>query len=240
MKDYIVVIPARYNSKRFKGKPLANILGKPMIQHVYENCLKAVPKELIFIATDDDRIKDVALGFGANTIMTSKNCLTGTDRVAEVAVKIKAKYYINVQGDEPIINHNDILEVIKNIGLNNGDIINGYCQIDNEEDYRSINIPKVVFRPDGRLMYMSRSEVPGNKNRDFKLAFRQVCIYAFPAISLEKFSEKKNKTLLEDIEDIEILRFLEMGFEVKMVKLSNSSISVDLKSDIQKVINKLT
>ena len=239
MKDYVVVIPARYNSKRFEGKPLANILGKTMIQRVYENCLQAVPKELIFIATDDNRIRDVADGFGANTIMTSKNCLTGTGRVAEVAVKIKAKYYINVQGDEPIMDHNDILKVIKNISFNYGDIINGYCQIDNEEDYRNPNIPKVVFRPDGRLLYMSRSAVPGNKNRDYKYAFRQVCIYAFPAIILEKFTQQKNKTSLEEVEDIEILRFLELGYEVRMVELSNSSISVDLKSDIQKVIQKL-
>ena len=127
MEKYILVIPARYDSKRLPGKPLIDILGKPMIQRVYEKCLEVVTHEHIYIATDDNRIKLVVEGFGAKVIMTSKECLTGTDRVAEVAQNIKAEYYINVQGDEPLFNPNDIQKVINSIDRYNGEIINGYC-----------------------------------------------------------------------------------------------------------------
>jgi 3-deoxy-manno-octulosonate cytidylyltransferase (CMP-KDO synthetase) len=239
MKKYVVVIPSRYESKRLPGKPLIDILGKPMIQRVYERCLKAVDNKHIYIATDDNRIKLVAENFGANVIMTSTDCMTGTDRVAEFSQHIKAEYYINVQGDEPVFNPKDITEVVKSIDKFNGEIINGFCQINNENDFYSLSIPKVVFRPDGRLMYMSRSPIPGNKVNLFNFGFRQVCIYAFPQHSLIEFTKQSFKTPLEGEEDIEILRFLELGFDVRMLKLSNDSISVDHKEDITKVIKKI-
>lgn len=239
MKKYILVIPARYESKRFPGKPLIDILGKSMIQRVYEICLQAVTNEAIYIATDDNRIKFLAEGFGANVIMTSSNCLTGTDRVAEVAQQVKAEYYINVQGDEPVFNPQDIINVLQNIDQFKGEIINGYCDIEKEDDFLSLSIPKVVFRLDGRLLYMSRNPIPGSKNNKFNYGYRQVCIYAFPSNSLVEFVKKNSKTPLEEQEDIEILRFLELGFEIRMLKLSNNSISVDNPIDIDKVIEKI-
>ena len=239
MKKYVVVIPSRYESKRLPGKPLIDILGKPMIQRVYEKCLEAVDNKHIYIATDDNRIKLVAENFGANVVMTSKECKTGTDRVAEFSQLIKAEYYINVQGDEPVFNPKDILEVIKSINKFKGEIINGFCQIDDENDFYSLSIPKVVFKTDGRLMYMSRSSIPGNKGNLFNFGFRQVCIYAFPLNSLIEFSKHSSKTPFEEEEDIEVLRFLELGFDVRMLKLSNDSISVDHKVDIIKVIRKI-
>jgi len=239
MEKYILVIPARYDSKRLPGKPLIDILGKPMIQRVYEKCLEVVTHEHIYIATDDNRIKLVVEGFGAKVIMTSKECLTGTDRVAEVAQNIKAEYYINVQGDEPLFNPNDIQKVINSIDRYNGEIINGYCDILKKTEFYSLSTPKVVFRIDGRLLYMSRSPIPGNKNNSFNYGYRQVCVYAFPAKSLQEFKKKTSKTPIEKEEDIEILRFLELGFEVRMLKLSDYSIPVDNPSDINKVIKKI-
>ena len=239
MKKYVIVIPARYKSTRLPGKPLIDILGKPMIQRVYEKCLEAVDNQEIYIATDDNRIKQVAEKFGANVIMTSTNCITGTDRVAQVSQHIKAEYYINVQGDEPVFNPKDILEVVKSIDIFKGDIINGYCQIFEESDFYNTSIPKVVFRPDGRLMYMSRSSIPGNKSNSFNIGFRQVCIYAYPIDSLKSLIKHSSKTPFESEEDIEVLRFLELGFDIRMLKLSNDSISVDVKEDISKVINRL-
>ena len=239
MVKYILVIPARYDSKRLPGKPLIDILGKPMIQRVYEKCLEAVSHEHIYIATDDSRIKLVVEGFGAKVIMTSKKCLTGTDRVAEVAQKINAEYYINVQGDEPLFNPNDIKEVINSIDRYSGEIINGYCPILEKADFYSLSTPKVVYRIDGRLLYMSRSPIPGNKNNSFTYGYRQVCIYAFPAKSLQEFKKQTAKTPIEKEEDIEILRFLELGFEVRMLQLSDYSIPVDNPSDITKVIEKI-
>ena len=239
MKDYIVVIPARFKSSRLPGKPLVDILGKPMILRVYEQCLKAVPSNRIYIATDDSRIQEVAEAFGANVVMTSEYCMTGTDRVAEVAQQIDAEYYINVQGDEPVFNPKDITTILSSLDKYRGEIINGFCPLDREEDFRSESIPKVVFRPDGRLMYMSRSAIPGNKAKKFVFGYRQVCVYAFPAEALKKFNQVKAKTPLENEEDIEILRFTEMGYEVRMLELSQNSIAVDNPEDVDKVVKKL-
>jgi 3-deoxy-manno-octulosonate cytidylyltransferase (CMP-KDO synthetase) len=102
-KKYIIVIPARYKSTRFPGKPLIDLNGKSMVQRTYEQCLKAVPKDLVFVATEDSRIQKHCEDFEMNVILTSDDCLTGTDRVAEVADTIEADYYINVQGDEPLL-----------------------------------------------------------------------------------------------------------------------------------------
>lgn len=235
----ILVIPARFESTRFPGKPLTDILGKSMIQRVYEQCIQAFPKENIYVATEDERIKNHCEDHGIQCLMTSNNCLTGTDRIAEVAEIIDADYYINVQGDEPLFNPEDIKYLINKIPEYNEEIINGYCLIDDESDYRSVSIPKVVFRPDGRLLYMSRSPIPGNKSNKFSLSYRQICAYAFPKKALKEFSKSNRKTLLENEEDIEILRFLELGYEVRMIEMSNVSIPVDHQEDLQKVIKKL-
>jgi 3-deoxy-manno-octulosonate cytidylyltransferase (CMP-KDO synthetase) len=132
-----------------------------------------------------------------NVILTSDDCLTGTDRVAEVADTIEADYYINVQGDEPLFNPDDIMKVVDLIETGCHDIINGYCEITSDEQYRSLSIPKVVFRPDGRLLYMSRSCIPGNKTNTFNKAWRQVCIYAFPKKALKEYTSSSEKTTLE-------------------------------------------
>lgn len=232
---YIVVIPARYKSTRFPGKPLINLCGKSMLQRTYEQCLKVVPNELIFVATEDQRIVDHCNANAMNVILTSDDCLTGTDRVAEIATLVDADYYINVQGDEPLFNPDDIIKIIEGIELYSGEIINGYCAINSEHQYRSLSIPKVVFRPDGRLLYMSRNAIPGNKQGEFVKAWRQVCIYAFPKLALKAFSNLNDKTILEEQEDIEILRFLELGFEVRMLGLSDVSIAVDNPEDVELV-----
>lgn len=234
MKDFIVVIPARLQSTRLPEKPLIEIMGKSIIQRTYEQCLKAVNRDLVYVATDSERIFDHCKSLGIQTVMTSSDALTGTDRVYEVATQVRAKYYINVQGDEPVINPNDIKKVIKSLDPNKEVIINGYTAINNEKEYRSLSTPKVVFQPDGNLLYMSRSPIPGNKSGHFIKAWRQVCIYAFPYQALEKFSSVK-KTPLEGLEDIEILRFLELGYKVNMLELSSQSIPVDLPEDILKV-----
>ena len=237
--DFIIVIPARYKSTRLPGKPLVSILGKSMVQRTYEQCVKAVSEELVYIATEDQRIVEHCQLNNMNVLLTSDSCLTGTDRIGEVATKIKADYYINVQGDEPMFNPDDILKVIETIKTDSGLIVNGYCAITENEMYESRSVIKTVFRPDGRLLYMSRSSIPGNKSGMFKKAWRQVCIYAFPSEALAAFTNCKIKTILEEEEDIEILRFLELGMEVKMVELSSQSIAVDNPEDIIRVENEL-
>lgn len=237
--NFIIIIPARYKSTRLPGKPLVDILGKSMLSRTYEQCIKAVPKEKVYVATDDERIVEHCKELDINVLLTSDECLTGTDRVAEVATLIDADYYINVQGDEPLFNPEDIKRVINAIEEFQGEVINGYCSIENEELYKSLSIPKVVFRPDGRLLYMSRQGIPGNKSGSFVKGWRQVCIYGFPGKALKAFAAIKTKTPLEQEEDIEILRFLELGFEVRMLELSNDSIPVDNPEDVQLVEKKI-
>ena len=206
-----------------------------MIIRTYNQCKKIVNKKNIYVATDDNRIQNICQKNDINVVMTSKKCLTGTDRVAEVAKKIKVNTYINVQGDEPTLNPNDLKKLIKFSQKDPKNIINGYCRINKNSLYNNFNIPKLVFKRNGDLMYMSRAAIPASKNKKFKVGFRQVCMYAFPYKALQSFNNQKKKTIFEDIEDIEILRFIEMGYSVKMLKMSDKSISVDTKADLTKL-----
>tara|TARA_B100000513_G_scaffold184426_1_gene104979 strand:+ start:86 stop:820 length:735 start_codon:yes stop_codon:yes gene_type:complete len=234
---YYLVIPARYKSKRLPGKPLIDICGAPMIVRTFRQCIKVVPRNRILVATDDKRIKKVCEKENIKTVMTSKKCLTGTDRIAEVAKKFKANFYLNVQGDEPLCNPKDIKKLLLFSKKYPKEIINGYTQIKKKNYFSSGHIPKVVFRRDGRLLYQSRAPIPTTKDKKFVKAFRQVCIYSLPYKSLIYFSSTRKKTPLESIEDCELLRFLEIGLEVKMIKMSDKSISVDTKKSLKEVVN---
>jgi 3-deoxy-manno-octulosonate cytidylyltransferase (CMP-KDO synthetase) len=165
--NYYVIIPARFASSRLPGKPLVDIGGKSMIQRTYEQCLKAAPAEKIYVATDDERIAAHCRDRGINVVMTSPDCLTGTDRVAEAAKVLEADYYINVQGDEPVIPPDDIRAVIRAAEKGTDEIIAGYTEILDEKDYFSPAIPKMVLSEAGYLMYMSRAPIPGNKKMGF-------------------------------------------------------------------------
>lgn len=233
--EHVIIIPARYESSRFPGKPLVEINGRSMIERVWQRCCMAVDSEIVFVATDDQRIVEHCQSKGIQTIMTPNTCLTGTDRIFEASKKIDATTYINVQGDEPLLDPQDIIDVIGQAKLKPNDIVNAMCEIDLESDFRSSTVPKVVARPDGRLLYMSRAAIPTTKNFEFKFAYKQVCIYAFPKSSLSAFASVGTKTPLEKLEDIEILRFLEIGYEVHMIKVSSTSIAVDVPEDVARV-----
>ena len=233
--NQILVIPARLGSKRLKNKPLLILKGKTMLERTYLQCAKVFNKNNIYVATDSVEIELLCKKKNINFIKTSKNCLTGTDRVAEVAKKIKAKSYINVQGDEPIFNPKDIVKLMKMSKKHPNDILNGYSDIKSKKLFYSRNIPKVIFSKKKKLLYMSRSPIPGSKKKKFNKSYRQICAYVFPRKKLLKFKSNV-KSDFEMIEDIEILRFLELGFDVQMIKLTGSSISVDIKSDVKKVL----
>jgi 3-deoxy-manno-octulosonate cytidylyltransferase (CMP-KDO synthetase) len=233
--NYVVIIPARYESSRFQGKPLINLSGTPMIVRTYRQCIKASPPERVFVATDHERVKDVCEQHGAQVLMTSKACLTGTDRVAECARQLDADVFVNVQGDEPIFDSRDITTLIDAAQRYPEEVLNGVCNLYDEDQYRSGSIPKAVMRLDGHLLYMSRSEIPSTKGRAFVKSWRQVCAYVFPRRALEAFARHGKKTPLEGIEDIEILRFLELGWNVRMVPLSSQSLSVDTPEDVTRV-----
>ena len=232
LPDYLLVIPARYESGRLPGKPLIKLLGLPMIHRTWHQCARAVPPERIYVATDDRRILDYCAGAGIQAAMTPIDCLTGTDRVAAFAEQHPAGLYINVQGDEPVIDPEDITRVLAAARARPGEVINGRCEISDEALFRNPAIPKLVTRPDGRLLYMSRAAIPTTKGHLFKAAWRQICVYGFPPEALARFAAASSKSSLEAIEDIEILRFLEMGFEVRMIPLSDSSVAVDTPEDV--------
>jgi len=232
----LIVIPARYESSRFPGKPLVDIAGKSMLFRVWERCVEVLGEYGVIIATDDQRIADHCSDLGMRYMMTPRSCLTGTDRVAFVAKKLKVDIYVNVQGDEPLVCPDDIRNVINAAIESPGRIINAYAITCDERDYFSVNVPKVVMRKDGRLLYMSRSPLPGGKSDNFDRAARQICIYALPYDELMAFSSCTEKTFLESKEDIEILRFLELGFDVWMIEASNVGVSVDVPEDVARVV----
>lgn len=234
MINYAVIIPARYQSSRLPGKPLVKIKGLPMIVRTYQQCIKACPQEKVYVATDDERIRKTCQDYEIQVLMTSSTCLTGTDRVAECTEKLNAEVFLNVQGDEPVFNPDDLKILLEATEKYPDEILNGYCPINEETQFRSGTVPKVVLRPDGRLLYMSRAAIPSTKNLEFKQGWRQVCAYAFPRNALKEFSQQTEKTLLENIEDIEILRFLELGWEVRMLAMSSQSVAVDTPEDIER------
>lgn len=235
-KNYIIIIPARYASKRLPGKPLIKIEGVSMIVRTCIQCSKAVAKDKILVATDNIKIVKECNKYGFKATLTSKKCLTGTDRVSEVAKKTNFAHYINVQGDEPLFNPKDLIKLINAKENFAEEVLLGYTEINNKFDIENKSIPKLVVDDENNLLYASRNQIPSNnlKNKNIKY-FRQVLAYCFPRKKLLKFGMVKKKTKLEYFEDIEILRFLELGIKVKMIKMSNKSISVDLYRDLKKV-----
>ena len=229
--SYAVVIPARYQSSRFPGKPLAPICGEPMIYHVWLRCCEAVGQEQVYVATDNDQIAEVVSGFGGQVVMTSSECLTGTDRIAEANQQLDRDFIINVQGDEPLIEPGYIQAVV-NQYLATGNVVNAYCAVDTAEEMASTAIPKVVVSNNGRLLYMSRAAIPCDKAGKADSGFKQVCIYAFSREHLQFFRSHTRKTPLEQVEDIEIIRFLESDIAVEMVQLPAGSQAVDFPEDI--------
>tara|TARA_Y100000590_G_scaffold448823_1_gene586055 strand:- start:1171 stop:1929 length:759 start_codon:yes stop_codon:yes gene_type:complete len=238
----VIIIPARYGSSRYKGKPLVKILNREMVLRVADICSKVVGKKNLFIATDSKKISKVVKDAGYKYLITSKTCLTGTDRVAQASLKVKSKIYVNVQGDEPTINPKDIRSVIKAKVKYPNHVICGYDKVHKFDDVKSSYLPKVVVNSKKELIYMSRAVVPASKkiNSDGSLLgkrisyYKQVCIYAFNSSELKKFYSKKKKSDTESIEDIEILRFFDLDVKIKMVKLNSNSVAVDTINDVKK------
>ncbi len=142
---------------------------------------------------------------------------------------------MNVQGDEPVFDPADISTLLGAAQRYPGEILNGVCELQKEEEYRLGSIPKAVMRLDRRLLYMSRSGIPTTRSHEFVRSWRQVCAYVFPRKALEDFAKVAAKTPLEQIEDIEILRFLELGWDVRMIPVSDLSVAVDTPADVERV-----
>jgi len=235
-----VVIPARFASSRFPGKPLVKLLGKSLVIWVAELSARAVGSDNVFIATDSEDIANEVTYEGFKTIMTSVDALTGTDRVAECVENLNYDIFVNVQGDEPLVDPNDINKAILLKMNNPNKIVNGYAYLNQNENPKNTNIPKVVTNESNSLLYISRAAIPLSKNITAKISYKkQVCIYAYSSSELTEFKGLGRKSDLELVEDIEILRFFEFRKEILMFECQSGSYAVDVPADVSVVEQEL-
>ncbi|HIF89877.1 MAG TPA: 3-deoxy-manno-octulosonate cytidylyltransferase [Candidatus Thioglobus sp.] len=242
--DFSVIIPARYASARLPGKPLKNIHGKTLIEHTYSNAILSAAKRVI-IATDDERISDVAKAFGAEVCLTSNSHISGTSRIAE-AVEILGfandEIIVNVQGDEPMLSPAVIDQVAINLDKSKMDMATLCEQIETEDLYFDPNCVKVVYNMRGKAMYFSRSPIPAFRNAqelDLGLCFRHIGIYAYRAGFLSQYAQLSSSRL-EGAEKLEQLTILNEGFDIHVAPTCGpTGFGVDTQHDLDKVIKEL-
>jgi len=234
----VAIIPARMGSSRFPGKPLASILGCPMIEHVYRRTILCKALNAVFIATCDKEIFESVESFGGQAIMTSPTHECASDRVAEAAADLDCDIVVMIQGDEPMTHPQMIEESLTPFSNKNDkiDCVNLMARIKNEQEFEDPNTIKVVMDKNGFALYMSREPIPGRHRKPFNQipAFKQVCIIPFTAAALQKFSRLAS-TPLEMAESVDMMRFIGHGLRVKMVETSFSTHAVDTPDDLKLV-----
>jgi 3-deoxy-manno-octulosonate cytidylyltransferase (CMP-KDO synthetase) len=244
----VAIIPARFGSTRLPGKPLANIGGKPMIQHVYESTSKARVLDRVLVATDDRRIEAAVKAFGGEVMMTSPVHASGTDRLAEVARKIKADWLVNVQGDLPFIHAATITRAVQPMRRNRTIPMGTVCTaIYDEAEWHNPNIVKVLMDRQGFALYFTRSSIPYVRNSGIDPSgrksfartkrrlwgFRHLGLYVYRRDFLLKFARMR-PTALERIESLEQLRALENGYRIYVAEVDERSVEVDTPEDLKR------
>jgi len=236
------IIPARYSSTRLPGKPLMDIGGKPMVARVYEQAMKAKLVDEVWVATDDERIREAMEGLDRNVIMTSPSCPSGTDRLAEAALKVEADIYVNVQGDEPLIPPELIDETVGPLvddpGLN---VSTAAKVIEDAGEIMDPSVVKVVLDAASNAMYFSRAPIPYNRDlwrslRSIKggACLKHIGIYVYRKDFLIDYAEME-PVELERIEKLEQLRVLYNGYRMRVVVTGHESIGVDTQADLDRV-----
>jgi len=241
---FIGIIPARYASTRFPGKPLADIAGKPMIQRVYEQ----VQKELntVYVATDDSRIFDVVIAFGGQAVMTGENHKSGTDRCYEAYTKVGQGFdvVINIQGDEPFIHPEQIATIKKcfdDASTQLATLVKPFTESDGFEALFNPNSPKVVLNKNSEAMYFSRSIIPykrGVEHTEWLKShtyYKHIGLYAYRAEVLKEITALPQSSL-EITESLEQLRWLENGYRIKAGITTHETIGIDTPEDMEKAI----
>jgi len=236
------IIPARFASTRLMGKPLANIGGKPLIQHTYESACKSKLIKKIIIAVDDEKVEQVCREFGANAILTPKKIETGSDRIAHVLQKIEdAEIIVNIQGDEPFISGKMIDQAIEPLLFDkNVNVSTLVKRIETVKELKSPDAVKVVFDYNNYAMYFSRAVIPFVRNalsKEFAIEkteyYKHIGLYVYRKEALLRFTNLK-PTDLEKTEKLEQLRMLENGFKIKVVVTDIESIGVDTPKDLKR------
>lgn len=240
----LAVIPARYASTRFPGKPLAMISGKPMVQRVCEQVKRSRLIDRVVIATDDERIATAVQAFGGETIMTGTHHVSGTGRIAEVAEKIEAEIYVNVQGDEPLIAPEAISAAVRVLLEDKSVRVCTLCvPIHELRDVNDPNVVKVVRDARGDALYFSRAAIPVIRHQSAEptdvrhassLHRKHLGLYAFQREALLEFA-RLPQGLLEQAEQLEQLRLLEHGVPIRVVETTYDSVSVDVPEDIARI-----
>jgi 3-deoxy-manno-octulosonate cytidylyltransferase (CMP-KDO synthetase) len=232
--NVIGVIPARFQSARLEGKPLALIGGRPMIQHVYERAAQSALLTDLLVATDDARIFDAVSRFGGKAVMTSPAHRSGTDRVAEATAEANADVVVNIQGDEPFISPRVIDQLVQPFHSESGIEMSTLMRpIDNDRDLADPNVVKVVADQSGFALYFSRSLIPFSRNAaPDRQAFEHIGLYAYTKAFLTEYSQMA-PTRLERIEGLEQLRVLENGRRIRVVETHDHlGLSVDTPADL--------
>lgn len=242
MRKIIAIIPARYSSSRFPGKPLAKIKGKPMIQWVYETISRIDEIDELYVATDDLRIAECVESFDGKYIMTSDKHNSGSDRIAECALKININdddIILNIQGDEPMIKEEMVRELIN--AFNDEEVYMATLkkQIIDENEINNSNVVKVITDINNDAIYFSRSTIPNNReNVDGVKYYKHIGVYAYKKSFLIKFTEL-NESSIELIEKLEQLRVIENGFKIRVLETEYQTIGVDLPEHIALVENEI-
>ncbi len=237
MPKVAVVIPARYASTRLPGKPLIPIAGKPLIQHVWERCVKARGVDVVIVATDDMRIAEVAFGFGAEVALTSPKHRSGTDRLAEVAKKLTGfSHIINVQGDEPLIDPTLVTRLARTMLEERSiQMITAASVFGPDDDIDNPNTVKVVIGRDGNALYFSRSRIPYLRGDGVQPTWRRhLGIYGYTTKCLLQFVKWK-PGVLELAESLEQLRALENGVRIRVLPAHHAAVGVDTPADVAEV-----
>jgi len=236
--DVIGVIPARYSSTRFEGKVLADILGKPMLQHVWERAKQALLLDDIIIACDDERVANVAKEFGGKVVMTAKGHACGTDRISEVINPIDVKIVVNIQGDEPLI-HPTMIDSVASALLDEPaiSIATIMKKIENLSDLNDPHVVKVVVDKNNFALYFSRSQIPyhaANSEVKSPVYYKHIGLYGYTKDFIFTYKNLPVSNL-EKIECLEQLRVLQEGFRIKVIETKYDTIGVDTPQDLEKV-----
>jgi 3-deoxy-manno-octulosonate cytidylyltransferase (CMP-KDO synthetase) len=232
----VAIIPARLESSRLPRKALADICGLPMIVHVYKRCLLASRLDDVYVATDNQEIKEVVEYYGGKVIMTSSEHQTGTDRIAEAAQRLDADIVVNVQGDEALVNPNYIDKAI--LALHDNSQINVSILVNPFNKRNSYSDIKVVLNENDEVMYFSRSDIPSDARVNGHTLLKAYHIVPFRKDFLLEYA-KWNKGILEKIEFNEYLRILEKGYKIKAVHVESDAVSVDTGADLEYVREKM-
>jgi len=233
--EAVGVIPARYRSVRFPGKALADLRGMPLVQHVYSRASKASSLGRLVVATDDERICQVVRSFGGEAILTSPDHFSGTDRLAEIAANMSAEVYVNIQGDEPLVDSRDIDRLVESLRSDPGlEMATMRRRIEDEADFQNPNVVKVVVDASGQALYFSRSPVPFRREVGQLTAHRHIGLYAYRRKLLLEIAARPVGDL-ERTEQLEQLRVLEMGRRIRVLDAVGDGIGVDTPEDLERV-----